>query len=155
VKGFDPECDCMEFGEIRYGTHKSDKPLVHKITNQSNKPLFAIDAEVLKCPPITNPFPLVAEKHELVKTREKCRCYKLILKPGESVCVSYPFFHLQVVLKGGTIKTELSATGENTIGLAWEQDYKIGDLKWMEPCMNVKQTNIGKSTYELYLAEWC
>ena len=27
----------MEFGEVRFGTHKEDKPLVHRITNLTKK----------------------------------------------------------------------------------------------------------------------
>ena len=152
VKGSNPACDCMSFGEIRYGTHKTDKPLVHKITNQTKgKTMFCIDAEILKRPPITNPFPLVAPNHELIKTRDKCRCYKLTLQPGESVCVSYPFFYLRIVLKKGVIKTELSSAPAS---LSWEQEYELGNVQWMEPCMNLKQTNIGKTVYEAYISEW-
>ena len=149
----------MDFGEIRYGTHKTDKPLVHKITNQTKgKRMFCIDAEILKRPPIVNPIPLVAEKHELVKVRDKCRCYKLVLKPGESVCVSYPFFYLRTVVKGGVIKIELAvhANGNSGgVGFGWEQECKLGDVQWMEPCVNMTQTNIGDSIYEVYITEWC
>ncbi len=41
VKGSDPACDCMDFRKVRYGTHKSGKPLVHKINNMSDTDFFA------------------------------------------------------------------------------------------------------------------
>ena len=133
VKGSDPQCDCMEvsahfasdapslhyilrhfslaqFGEVRFGTHKSDKPLVHKIQNKSDKLMFCIDAEIIKTPPITSPFPLMAEHHALIKERDRCRVYKLTLKPGETVSVSYPFFHLTIVLRGSKVKTVVGAS---------------------------------------------
>ena len=97
VKGSAPACDCMDFGEIRYGSYK--EPLVHKITNLNDDDMFCIDAEVLKTPPVTSPLPLVAEHHQLIKTRDRCRVYKLTLQPGESVHVSYPFFYLSIVLR--------------------------------------------------------
>ena len=80
VKGSAPACDCMEFGEVRFGTHKSDKPLVHKITNKSDDEMYCIDAEVLSSPPIVSTIPLDAEHHKLVKTRDKFRVYKLTLR---------------------------------------------------------------------------
>ena len=47
VKGADPACDCMDIGEVGYGTHKSDKPIVHKITNMNDTDLLCIDAKVI------------------------------------------------------------------------------------------------------------
>lgn len=151
VKGSNPKCDCMEFGEVRYGTHKTDKPLVHKITNVSEVDMFCIDAEVLKSPPVTNPLPLVAEHHELIKTRDKCRIYKLSLEPGKSVSVSYPFFYLSVVLKGGKIKIGL---GREPHLLSWEKSTKIGDEEWCGPTLDVTIENTGESMFEQFIAEW-
>jgi putative dehydrogenase len=151
VKGSNPKCDCMEFGEVRYGTHKTDKPLVHKITNVSEVDMFCIDAEVLKSPPVTNPLPLVAEHHELIKTRDKCRIYKLSLEPGKSVSVSYPFFYLSVVLKGGKIKIGL---GREPHLLSWEKNTKIGDEEWCGPTLDVTIENTGESVFEQFIAEW-
>lgn len=153
VKGSDPQCDCMEFGEVRYGTHKSDKPLVHKITNKSDTMMLCIDAEVLKRPPVVAAIPLVAEKHELIKTRDKCRVYKLSLAPGESVTVSYPFFYFLVVLRPSVIKTEIGGNG-GAIGISWEEMRELGQVDWKEPIMGLKQTNVGSSLYEAYIAEW-
>lgn len=151
VKGSDPACDCMEFGEVRYGTHKSDKPLVHKITNMNDTDMFCIDAEILKTPPITCPLPLVAKNHELIKTRDRCRVYKLVLKPGQSVNVSYPFFYLSIVLKGSTIKTELGASGRS---VSWEKSCTIGDEEWCTPTLELTMTNVGDKVFEQFVAEW-
>ena len=151
VKGSDPKCDCMEFGEVRYGTHKSDKPLVHKITNMSEVDMFCIDAEILKSPPVTNPLPLVAEHHELIKTRDKCRVYKLSLAPGQSVNVSYPFFYLSVVLKGSKIKIGL---GREPHSVTWEKHTMIGDEEWCSPVLDITIKNVGEECYEQFIAEW-
>jgi hypothetical protein len=151
VKGSDPKCECMDFGEVRYGTHKSDKPLVHKITNMSEVDMFCIDAEVLKSPPVTCPMPLVAEHHELIKIRDKCRVYKLTLEPGQSVNVSYPFFYLSVVLKGSEIKISL---GNTPHAVTWKKCTSIGDEEWCSPTLDVCIENVGKTCYEQFIAEW-
>jgi hypothetical protein len=149
VHGSEPACDCMGFGEIRYGTHKTDKPLVHKITNRSNKEMLCIDAEILKQPPITAAIPLVEQtKHELIKTREKCRIYQLTLEPGESVTVNYPFFFISVILKPGTVKMECAGP------LQWTETSELGDIAWKEPVSNVTKTNVGQTTFVEYIAEW-
>jgi|UPI000581A4B1 putative dehydrogenase len=152
VQGSDPACDCMEFGEIRFGTHKQDQPLVHRSTNQTGQQMLCIDAEVLATPPITAAIPLVAQHHELVKTRDKCRVYKLSLEAGESTTVSYPFFHLIVVVsKTGLIQKEtLSGRGN----MQWTESSERGDVAWKEPTAEIKKTNTGQSTYVEYIAEW-
>ena len=152
VKGSDPACDCMEFGEVRYGTHKSDKPLVHKITNMSDGDMFCIDAEVLKSPPVTSPIPLVAQHHELIKTRERCRVYKLVLEPGQSTTVSYPFFYLSIVLKGATtVKTTI---GSHSHSISWEKAMETGDVEWNSPTVGITMTNSGDAVYEQFISEW-
>ena len=183
VKGNDPACDCMEFGEVvstctihhyrcmtiffnlnfisfpnshyppfqRYGTHKSDKPLVHKITNMNDCEMFCIDAEVLKSPPVTSPIPLVAEHHELIKTRDRCRVYKLSLEPVQSSSVSYTFFYLTIVLKASTIQTEV---GSGVHSISWEKAAQLGDLEWKTPTIGITIKNIGDTVYEQFIAEW-
>jgi len=152
VKGNDPMCDCMEFGEVRYGTHKTDKPLVHKITNMNDGAMLCIDAEVINKPPVTSPFPLVADHHTLIKTRDRCRVYSLLLEPGQSTTVSYNFFHLSVVLKGSQIKVSLGdSSGHN---ISWDKSSVIGDVEWCSPTLNLTITNFGSSTFEQYIAEW-
>ena len=148
VKGDAPACDCMEFGEVRYGTHKTDKPLVHKITNKTNQLMLCIDAEVLKQPPVTAAIPLFADKHELIKTRDKCRIYKLTLEPGESVTVAYPFFHCTVVLRPGTVEKETGGC------IRWTETSELGDVAWKEPVAELKKTNIGSRTFVEFIAEW-
>lgn len=151
VQGNEPACDCMGFGEVRYGTHKTDTPLVHKITNKTDKLMLCIDAEVLKQPPVTAAIPLVADKHELIKTRDKCRVYKLTLEPGESVDVDYPFFHFSVVLEPGTVEKTVG-TGANV--LRWTESAGLGDVAWKEPVMSLTKTNTGTATFVEYIAEW-
>ncbi|KAL7534516.1 hypothetical protein ACHAXR_005925 [Thalassiosira sp. AJA248-18] len=152
VKGSDPKCDCMDFGEVRYGTHRSDKPLVHKITNTGEQPMFCIDAEVLKKPPVTSPLPLVAEHHTLIKTRDRCRVYKLSLLPRESVTVSYPFYYLSIVLRGSNIKTVIGASAGHSI--SYEKTAVLGDEEWCSPALDISITNVGESVYEQFIAEW-
>ncbi|KAL7492049.1 hypothetical protein ACHAWT_003182 [Skeletonema menzelii] len=152
VKGNDPMCDCMEFGEVRFGTHKTDKPLVHKITNMNDGEMLCIDAEVIKKPPVVSPFPLVADHHTLIKTRDRCRVYSLLLEPGQSTTVSYNFFYLNVTLKGSQIKVSLGDSSGHSI--CWDKSSAIGDVEWCSPTLNLTITNIGSSNFEQYIAEW-
>ncbi|KAL9182804.1 hypothetical protein ACHAXT_004083 [Thalassiosira profunda] len=152
IMGSEPVCDCMEFGEVRYGTHRSDKPLVHKITNKSDQVMFCIDAEVLKTPPVTSPFPLVAANHALIKERDRCRVYKLMLKPGESANVSYPFFHLTIVLRGATIKTVVGASAGHSV--TYEKTAALGDEEWRTPTVDISISNVGETVFEQFIAEW-
>mmetsp|Transcript_102 Transcript_102/g.434 ORF Transcript_102/g.434 Transcript_102/m.434 type:complete len:484 (-) Transcript_102:62-1513(-) len=154
VQGQDPVCDCMDFGEVRFGNHKSDKPLVHKITNKTSKQMLCVDAEVLKSPPVINPFPLVAEKHELIKSRDRCRVYKLELAPGESVIVTYPFFHFSVIVQGGTVEKEFAEGTNGAPSLKWTETFQIGDVDWKEPIFNMKKSNLGQTTFVEYVSEW-
>ena len=151
VKGSDPACDCMEFGEVRYGTHKSDKPLVHKITNKTDTDMFCIDAEILKSPPVTSPLPLIADHHSLIKERDRCRVYKLVLEPGQSVTVSYPFFYLSIVLKGSKIEKKIGSNGHS---ISWHKVMEIGDEEWCSPAIDISIKNIGESAFEQFIAEW-
>lgn len=151
VKGSDPACDCMEFGEVRYGTHKSDKPLVHKISNNSDTDMFCIDAEILKSPPVTSPLPLIADHHSLIKTRDRCRVYKLVLESGKSVNVSYPFFYLSIVLKGSKIEKKIGSNGHS---ISWDKEMVIGDEEWCSPTIDISIKNVGESVFEQFIAEW-
>jgi 3-hydroxyisobutyrate dehydrogenase-like beta-hydroxyacid dehydrogenase len=153
VKGNYPQCDCMEFGEVRYGTHKTEKPLVHKITNRNAEEMLCIDAEVLKTPPITSPLPLMADHHELIKTRDRCRVYRLVLEPGQSTTVSYNFFYLSVVLRGSPIKISLRASGPGPV-LSWQKTTSMGDEEWCKPSLDMTIMNTGNSSFEQYIAEW-
>jgi hypothetical protein len=151
----DPACACL-IGFVTKRPYlfdfRSNKPLVHKITNKSDHLMFCIDAEILKSPPITSPIPLFAEYHTLIKERDRCRVYKLSLVAGESVTVSYPFFFLSVVLRGSRIKTSIhTAAGQS---LSWEKDSAIGDEEWCNPAVDITITNLGEGTYEQFIAEW-
>jgi 3-hydroxyisobutyrate dehydrogenase len=148
VQGCAPACDGMQCGEIRYGTHV-ETPLVHKISNRGKLPMLCIDAELLASPPISSPIPLVAQHHELVKKRPKCRVYRLTLEPKQSVDIEYPFFHLSVILQPSTIQFE------SGLRLTWTRtDLQKGDVAWKEPVSNLVKTNVGAETYIEYIAEW-
>jgi hypothetical protein len=143
----------MEFGEVRFGTHKSDKPLVHKITNKSEGEMFCIDAEVIARPPVVSAIPLVAEHHKLIKTRDKVRVYELTLKPKTCVQVSYAFFYLEIILKGSTIDKQIGTDGGSN-HIKWQETPKLGDVSWKEPCFNANITNTGDENYVAYICEW-
>lgn len=150
VQGSQPKCDCMDFGEVRFAPHGTDKALVHKITNKTTRTdMFCVDAELLRRPPVSSPLPLVAACHALVKTREKCRVYKFSLGPGAAAEISYPFYYLVVTLKGGTVKTSLKGNA-----MSWVETSKLGDVRWKEPCTDIVQTNTGLEVYEAYIVEW-
>lgn len=114
--------------------------------------MFCIDAEVLKSPPVTCPLPLVAQHHTLIKTRDKCRVYKLALMPGESVTVSYPFFYLSIVLRGAKVKTVIGASSRHSI--SYEKTMTMGDEEWCNPTLDISITNIGDTAYEQFISEW-
>lgn len=160
VQGYEPLCDCMEYGEVRYGPHKSDKPLVHKITNKTSVPMHCIDAELLKVPPILCPLPLICEYHECIKTRDRCRVYKLTLQPGQSVITSYPFFHCTVIVlehDSTSSTTTTSATIEKSLfdgKVKWSETVQTGDFAWKEPIVDLTKRNIGTTPYVEYIAEW-
>ena len=154
IQGRDPQCDCMGFGEVRFGQHKTEEPLVHKITNMTNQTMLCIDAEVLQKPPVTAAIPLVAPYHECIKTRDSCRVYKLTLSPGETVTVTYAFFYLTVVLKPSAVKMEIGGSGGDGHGICWTTTCQLGDVAWHQPVTNLTQTNVGSDVYEVYIAEW-
>ena len=145
IQGMAACADCMDFGEVRYGSHETETPLVHKITNTSTQTMLCIDAELLKPPPVSAAIPLLADQHELIKTRDKCRVYKFTLEPGESVTVLYPFFYLSVVVETSTIEHGV---------LKWRHEPPVGDVKWNEPGMETTRRNVGTTTYIEYIAEW-
>jgi putative dehydrogenase len=148
VQGMAPCCDFMDFGEVRYGAHKTETPLVHKITNKSNQDMLCIDAEILKSPPITAVVPLMADKHALIKTRPKCRVYKLCLEPNEAITVSYSFFHLTVTLRDGTMQYEAGNF------IKWTETKKLSDVEWNAPVCNLKISNVGTTAFEQLIVEW-
>ena len=116
--------------------------------------MFCIDAEVLKSPPVKSPIPLVAEHHTLIKSRDKCRVYKLCLEPGATVAITYPFFYLSIVLKGSTVQTRLESNG-GAARIAWDRSMVIGEVEWHSPTVGITLTNVGATVFEQFIAEWC
>ena len=153
VKGNDPCCDCMEFGEVRFGNHKEDKPLVHKITNLTKQDMFCIDAEVKTKPPVVSALPLVANYHNLIKTRDKCRVYHIKMSPGEKTSVSYCFFYLNITLRGGCVKYSYGDQKKQP-NFSWTQNHAMGDCLWKEPVVDLNIENVGDTVYEAYISEW-
>uniref|UniRef100_A0A0G4FAB1 Uncharacterized protein n=1 Tax=Chromera velia CCMP2878 TaxID=1169474 RepID=A0A0G4FAB1_9ALVE len=148
--GCAPVEDKMEFGEVRFGTHRGT-PLVHKITNKTTQQMLCIDAEVTKSPPmVRGEKPLEAPFHELVKTRDRCRVYRVLLKPGESFQTVYDFFSLMVVKERGEIEVSKGKDGF----LKMKQSWKRGEVEWREPASEWRQENIGQGTFEAFVAEW-
>ncbi len=139
-----------------YGTEsRSEKPLVHKITNKSDRPMFCIDAEVLKTPPVTSPIPLYAEHHTMIKERARCRVYKLSLMPGETATVSYPFFYLSIVLRGSRVQTTIGASSAGAErSVSWVKAAAMGDEEWCAPALDIGIKNLGEGVYEQFIAEW-
>ena len=148
VQGRTPCCDFLDFGEVRYGAHKTENPLVHKITNKSEQDMLCIDAEILRRPPVTAVVPLLADKHVLIKTRDKFRVYKLRLEPCEEITVTYSFFHLSVTIRGGTLEYESGNW------IRWTETKKLSDVEWNVPVCNMKVTNVGLTSFEQFIVEW-
>jgi len=154
VQGSDVVSDRVEFGEVRYAAHSPENPLVHKLTNKASideKELIAIDAEILRKPPVTSSDPMIAEHHVLIKTTENCRVYKLTLLPNENATTLYPFFSLQIVLKGSTVQTTM---GNGDGALSWEKEQKSGEVEWSSPSMGITIRNTGSTVFEKYIVEW-
>lgn len=147
VMGCDPEKGRMEFGQVGFAPYTS-QPCVHKITNLSPKHFFVVNVEILKKrPSISQGEPLTAPFHTLVREQDNCRIYKLSLKPGETASVSYLFFYVLVVLRGGRIRTFLKED------IFWDEDLKMGDTHWKEPCHDVRITNTGNNLFEAHICE--
>jgi hypothetical protein len=157
VMGCDPQKGRMEFGQVGYAPYTS-QPCVHKITNLSPKQMFVVNVEVLsKKPPISQSKPFTAPFHTLVREQDNCRVYKLSLKPGETVSVSYLFFYVLVVLQSGHVRTFLKDV-RGTIrtdqeDVFWDEDLKMGDCHWKEPCHDVRISNTGNTLFEAYICE--
>lgn len=135
----------MEFGQVGFAPYTS-KPCVHKITNLSPCLMFVVNIEILNKPPFTQGKTLNAPFHELVREQHDCRVYKLSLQPGESASISYMFFYIRIILKGGLIRTAVK-------DISWEEELRMGDSHWKEPCPDMKIENIGKTVFEAYLCE--
>ena len=104
--------------------------------------------EVRDRPPLTQSQALRADYHTLVKEQDNCRIYKLSLRPGGRVTVSYAFFHVRVVLRGGdAIQNTLSDS------VQWKERLAMGDAEWKEPCANLTVQNLGDAVYEAYICE--
>ena len=160
VRGSSPCCDRVEFGEVRYGPHKTDTPekgpFVHRISNMSpDKQMLCLDAEIVGRASIIFPLPFMAPGHELIKTRDKLRVYRFTLKPGEGgLDVSYPFYHLSIVINGSRLMMQDSSKSSND--LSWEVAPERGDVEWNGPSIGVKMTNISTDViFEKYIVEWC
>lgn len=157
VMGCDPQQGRMEFGQVGFAPYTT-QPCVHKITNLSPKHMFVVNVEILdKRPPISQSNPFAASFHTLVREQDNCRVYKLSLKPREAVAVSYPFFYVLVVLQGGHIRTFLKDVGEaiqtDQKDAFVDEDHKMGDCQFKEPCHDVRITNIGNKLFEAYICE--
>ena len=72
-----------------------------------------------------------------------------MLEPGEAVTVSYPFFHLIVVVQSGSVQK--LTLGRN---VQWTETVSRGDVSWKEPMPEMTKTNVGSTTYVEYIAEW-
>lgn len=143
--GCGAETGHMDFGQVGFAPYTS-KPCVHKITNLSPCLMFVVNIEILNKPPLVQSKVLNAPFHELVKEQHDCRVYKLTLKPGETTSVSYLFFCIRVILKGGQVRTTIK-------DVSWEENLKMGDSYWKEPCVDTTIKNIGKSVIEAYICE--
>mmetsp|Transcript_16004 Transcript_16004/g.18267 ORF Transcript_16004/g.18267 Transcript_16004/m.18267 type:complete len:529 (+) Transcript_16004:3-1589(+) len=145
AKSCDPASDRVEFREVRYETYG--------VTNiDDDKDYFYIDAQILRSPPVTSSIPLVAKHHQLIKTRDRCRMYRIVLEPGQSIPVNYRFFYLSVVTKRAKIKTEIIVEGQS---ISWEKVHEIGDVEWNTPSVGSTITNTDNTFYEQCICEWC
>jgi hypothetical protein len=127
---------CNEFVKVfRVNNRSIGSPDCYTPTQDKlclNLEVAAIEVEVLKCPPVKQTAQLDAVKHEIVKSFERFRVYKFALGPGESVTVTYPFFHLTLALTAGELETAVLTKDDQTT-LTWTQTYETGSLQWKVP----------------------
>ena len=90
---------------------------------------------------------MIADKHDLIKTRSKCRVYKLTLEPEESCIVTYPFFSFTVVLQPGLVERRVGP-------LVWTERSARGDVAWKEPIIDMTISNVGDCAFVQFVAEW-
>ena len=149
VLGVGPQKGHMKFGQVGFAPF-TKSPCVHKITNLSDEDMFCINVEVHDTPPLVSDKELSLSNHSLLMTQYNCRVYSFKLDTGEREVVSYPFFYVRVIVKGGKVKI-----GQNKgEGLAWEETHEVGESLWKEPCENVAVTNTGDEPYEAYICEF-
>lgn len=155
-----PQVGRMEFGQVGFAPY-SEKPCVHKITNLSPVPFFVVNIEVLakagqgQLPMTSTESDMQLQHHTLVKEQSNCRIYKLSLEPGQSTTVTYAFFYVRVVLRGGQgIHNALAAASTNKAAVQWTENLSMGDAQWLEPCVERTITNQGDSLYEAYICEF-
>lgn len=148
VKGTGCMHDFMEFGEVRYGIHSTECPLVHRITSSSETAVNCFDVEVRSPPPSRTGKVEVEEieGHEIVKVREKIRVFKKVLKAGEEYVRDYDFFHVIVVGSSSTISSSLG----------WTTEPKKGTASWHEPSAGrgVTYKNEGKGDFLIYIVQF-
>mmetsp|Transcript_15072 Transcript_15072/g.43773 ORF Transcript_15072/g.43773 Transcript_15072/m.43773 type:complete len:161 (-) Transcript_15072:143-625(-) len=149
VLGTGPQKGHMNFGQLGFAPF-TKSPCVHKITNLSDEDMFCINVEVHDTPPLVQEAALDLPHHTLKMTQYNCRVYSLTLEPGEKVDVTYAFFYVCVIVRGGKVKVA-HAKGK---GLSWEENHKVGESLWKDPCADMQLTNMGKETYEAYICEY-
>jgi len=149
VLGTGPQKGHMKFGQVGFAPF-TKAPCVHKITNLSDVDMFCINVEVHDTPPLVMDKELDLPNHTLLMTQYNCRVYSLKLGPKESTDVTYPFFYVRVIVKGGTVKIGQNKGG----GLTWEEKHEVGESLWKEPCSDVTVTNTGDHEYEAYICEF-
>lgn len=137
----------MDYGEVRFGEH-CECPLSHKITSLPGASgVTCVDAELLRPPPKTGKKEIEDMKdHEVVKVRNKFRCYKVTLKPGDEVETEYDFFGLRVIGKAG--ECEFGGVG------GWKRKVEVGECDWFEPEGLKKVKNVGGSLVEWFVIQW-
>ena len=141
-------------GEVRFGEHVKE-PLLHRITCMGPNPHWCVDCEILKSPSYGCDDPLDAPFHELIKTRDKARVYKLVLKPGESHQTMYGFHHCVVVFTDCKVGTTLNG---GLIGVAAGRndmiERKTGDVFWRDGRVLVFEENAGNEDLCFFIFEY-
>ena len=149
VLGVGPQKGHMQFGQVGFAPF-TKSPCVHKITNLSDEDMFCINVEVHDTPGLVSAELLSLPNHSLLMTQYNCRVYSFKLDAGETTVVSYPFFYVRVIVKGGKIKIG-QKEGK---GLTWEETHEVGESLWKEPCEHVAVTNTDSEPYEAYICEF-
>ena len=145
-------------GTVRFGEHVKE-PLLHRITCLGPNPQFCVDCEILKSPSYGCEDSLNAPFHELIKTRDKARVYKLVLKPGESHQTKYGFHHCIVVFNDCKVDTTINGglvggmdDGEKDASCMI--DRSRGDVFWRDGPVLVHERNAGTEELCFFIFEY-
>ena len=150
----------IEAGTVSFGDEHLTEPILHRITCNGPNPNFCIECEMIKSPRYGRDEVLSAPFHELVKSSDKARVYKLVLGPGEAHQTHYGFHHCVVVFTdckvgmatvGGLPDEAAKSDDGNSLH---EVERERGDAFWRDGPVFVSERNAGTEDLCFFIVEY-